>query len=105
MEGASIRVTHDVHIHELLISSNSLLAYPDSTEGMTVCNGLVCFCTPQWSFHMMNNSVFGGGSALTGKFASVTRMEPKKEGDGGMMCEVHVCTCAFMCVLISKELG
>ena len=48
---------------------------------------------------MMNNLVFGGGSALTGKFASVTRIEPRKEGDDvRMMCEVHVCTCAYVCV-------
>ena len=44
----------------------------------------------------MINLFFGGGSALTGKFASVTRMDPKKESVGGMMCEVHMCTCASM---------
>ena len=44
-------------------------------------------------------TVFGGGSALTGKFASVTRTEPRKEGDDvRMMCEVRVCTCAYVCV-------
>ena len=31
----------------------------------------ICSSTPQWSFNMMKNLVFGGGSALTGKFASV----------------------------------
>ena len=30
-------------------------------------------------------------------------MEPKNEGDGGMMCEVHVCTCAFNCVCFDIE--
>ena len=100
MEGAS---TYYVHIHELLISSNSMLAYPDSTEGVsaTASSVFVFICsrsTPQWSFHIMNNLVFGGGSALTGKFASETRMEPRKESDGGMKREVCVRTCAFMCV-------
>ena len=49
---------------------------------------------------MMNNLAFDSGSALTGKFASVNRMEPRKErGDVRMMFEVRVCTCAYMCVL------
>ena len=30
-------------------------------------------------------------------------MEPKNGGDGGMMCEVHVCTCAFNCVCFDIE--
>ena len=55
----------------------------------------ICSSTSQWSFNMIN-LFFGGGSALTGKFASVTRMDPKKESVGGMMCEVHMCTCASM---------
>ena len=69
-DGASTRVTHYVHIHEVLISSNT----PDLTEDVRVCNSLVCFCFHSLKYTTMEflydqKFSIGGGSALTGKFA------------------------------------
>ena len=49
---------------------------------------------------MMNNLVFGGGSASNNKFCKCDQDGTRKESDSGMVCKVCVCVCVCVCVLV-----